>query len=126
VALGDLNVGQILPQLDPFVVVIDGDRYLLLGFFLADDVLVKGVLDLLRGQEINPLPLGLFISQFVCIYNRMSDFYTTITNIDTLWPGNQLFCLGLGPAAEIALDDVGRLFSNVFVHCPNKTSRPEI
>jgi hypothetical protein len=39
---------RLLLDLDALVVVVDRDGELLLGLFLADDVLVRGILDFLR------------------------------------------------------------------------------
>ena len=55
VRLGELDVvaaARLLLNLEPLVVVVDGDRELLLGQLLADDVLVEELLDLgRRGQR---------------------------------------------------------------------------
>ena len=53
VRLGQLDVvaaARLLLDLDPLVVVVDRDGELLLGPFLADDVLVEELLDFLRGR----------------------------------------------------------------------------
>ena len=42
---------RLLLDLDALVVVVDRDRELLLGPFLADDVLVEELLDFLRGRQ---------------------------------------------------------------------------
>ena len=50
VALGQLDVvaaARLLLDLDALVVVVDGDRQLLLGALLADDVLIEELLDFL-------------------------------------------------------------------------------
>ena len=54
VRLGQLDVvaaARLLLDLDPLVVVVDRDGELLLGPFLADDVLVEELLDFLRGRQ---------------------------------------------------------------------------
>ena len=54
VRLGQLDVvaaARLLLDLDPLVVVVDRDRELLLGLFLADDVLVEELLDFLRDRQ---------------------------------------------------------------------------
>ncbi len=57
VGLGQLDVvaaARLLLDLEPLVVVVDGDRELLLGLLLADDVLVQELLDLHRHRERGP------------------------------------------------------------------------
>ena len=54
VRLGELDLvaaARLLLDLDPLVVVVDRDRELLLGLFLADDVLVEELLDFLRDRQ---------------------------------------------------------------------------
>ncbi len=54
VRLGQLDVvpaARLLLDLDALVVVVDRDRELLLGLFLADDVLVEELLDFLRHRQ---------------------------------------------------------------------------
>jgi hypothetical protein len=54
VRLGQLDVvpaPRLLLDLDPLVVVVDRDRQLLLGPFLADDVLVEELLDFLGRRQ---------------------------------------------------------------------------
>ena len=54
VRLGQLDLvaaARLLLDLDPLVVVVDRDRELLLGLFLADDVLVEELLDFLRDRQ---------------------------------------------------------------------------
>jgi hypothetical protein len=54
VRLGELDVvaaARLLLDLDALVVVVDRDRELLLGLFLADDVLVEELLDFLRDGQ---------------------------------------------------------------------------
>ena len=54
VRLGELDLvaaARLLLDLDPLVVVVDRDRELLLGLFLADHVLVEELLDLLGHRQ---------------------------------------------------------------------------
>ena len=54
VRLGQLDLvpaARLLLDLDALVVVVDRDRELLLGLFLADDVLVEELLDFLRDRQ---------------------------------------------------------------------------
>ena len=53
--LGLVSVARLLLDLDPFVMVVDGDRQFFLRAFLANDVLVEKLLDILRhGQRGAP------------------------------------------------------------------------
>ena len=57
VRLGELDLvaaARLLLDLDALVVVVDRDRELLLGLFLADDVLVEELLDFLRHRQGRP------------------------------------------------------------------------
>ena len=58
VRLLELDVIDLVAGVDPLVVVVDGDREDLLGPLLADDVLVEGVLDLVRVRELRRRLLG--------------------------------------------------------------------
>src|SRR6478609_5350268 len=54
VRLGELDLvaaAALLLDFDPLVVVVDRDRQLLLGLFLADHVLVEKLLDFLRNRQ---------------------------------------------------------------------------
>src|SRR2546425_3370922 len=54
VRLLNLNLGTSASQLDPFVVLVDGDGQTLLGFFLSDYILVKKAFDLSRLGQRRP------------------------------------------------------------------------
>ena len=57
VRLGELDLvaaARLLLDFDPLVVVVDRDRELLLGLFLADDVFVEELLDFLRDRQGRP------------------------------------------------------------------------
>ena len=83
VRLGELDVVAARPvHLDALVVVVDGDRKLLLGLILTDHVLVQKRLDLLRLGQVCRCSARLGFAA-VILKNRVADSNTFIADVGT-------------------------------------------
>ena len=100
VRLLQLDLGLVgLGDLDPLVVVVDGDRERALGGVLADHVLLQDVVDFLRLRQVLQLEGGrrgqLLVDDLVAEVDAL------VADVDA-GAGDQLFDLALRLAAEAA------------------------
>ena len=114
VRLGQLDVvaaARLLLDFDALVVVVDGDGELLLGPFLADDVLVEELLDFLRRRQRRA---GAAVLEAVVVGDDVvADLDALVADEDGR-AGNQLADVVLVLVAERAPQDFG--FAGLFHH----------
>ena len=100
VRLLQLDLGVLgLRDLDPLVVVVDGDGEGALGRFLADDVLVQDLVDLLRLGQV--LELDRRGSGELLVDDLVAEVDALVADVDA-GAGDQLLDLALRLAAEAA------------------------
>ena len=100
VRLLQLDLGLFrLGDLDPLVVVVDGDREGALGGLLADHVLLQHVVDFPRFRQVLQLEGGW--RRQLLVDDLVAEVDALVADVDA-WPGDQLFDLALGLSAEAA------------------------
>ena len=108
---------RLLLDLDALVVVVDGDGELLLGPFLADDVLVEELLDFLRGRQRRA---GAAVLEPVVVRDDVvADLDALVADEDGR-AGDELPDVVLVLVAEGAPQDLG--FAGLFHHGANTRS----
>jgi hypothetical protein len=81
VGLGQLHLAGPLPvHMDALVVVVNGNRQLLLGLLLADDVLVEEHFDFLRLGQVVGSGSGVGLGTVV-FQNRVADGHALVTDV---------------------------------------------
>ncbi len=80
VALLELHVFQLLPGIDPLIMVIDGHGKGFLCILLADHVLIEHKLDILRLGQLHEAEVG-FLADFF-FDDLVAEFNAFITDID--------------------------------------------
>jgi hypothetical protein len=102
---------RLLLDFDPLVVVVDRDRQLLLGAFLADDVLVEELLDFLRrGQR----GAGAAVLETIVVRNDVVADLDALIADEHRRPGDELPDVVLVLVAEGTPQDLG--FSGFLNH----------
>jgi hypothetical protein len=105
-------------DLDAFVVVVDGNRQLLLGLLLTDDILIQEFLDLLwhwQRRVCTPVLEPVVIRDDV-----VADLDTLVANEDG-WSGDELPDIILIFVAKRATEDLG--FAAFFCHSHTDATR---
>ena len=120
---GQLDVvaaARLLLDLDALVVVVDRDGQLLLGPFLADDVLVEELLDFLRRRQRRA---GAAVLEAVVVGDDVVADLDALVADEDRRAGDQLPDVVLVLVAEGAPQDLG--FAALFHHCVKPlTPRP--
>jgi hypothetical protein len=80
IGLGQLHVAALAVHVDALVVVVDGDRELLLGLLLADHVLVEEGLDLLRLGQVVGRGRGVALGAVV-FQDGVADGYAFVADV---------------------------------------------
>src|SRR5207244_11186871 len=107
VGLAELHVIDVLPGVDPLVVVVDRDREDLLGPLLANDVLVERFLDLARAGQGRRRALGPRRLEHLLFDDLLAEVDALVADVDAL-AGDQLANLLLAlPAEGAAVWDLG-------------------
>ena len=109
VRLLELDLIDLVAGVDPLVVVVDRDRQDLLGPFLADDVLVERVLDLVRVRELAAGGLGARRLEELLLDDLLAQVDALVADVDALARDELADLLLALPAEGTAIRDLGSL-----------------